>query len=352
MRNLAFPLLACLAIAGCAKETPSPEPIRPVKTLTVAATAAPDVLTLPGEVRARHEAPLAFRVGGKIVERRVDLGDAVRRGQVLGKLEATDYQLAADAQQAAVAGASSEARLAETELKRYQGLRDRGFISAAELDRRQAAADGTREKLRAAAAALEQSRRQVGYATLVADSDGIVTALDFNAGQVVAAGQPVLKLARPGSREIEVGVPESALKALKSAAGFHVTLNAQPGTAYPGKLRELAGSADPASRTYAARISVGAPPAALTLGMSATVHLLGAGQPAIRLPLAALISRDGTARVWKIDAANSTVKAAAVTSAGISGSDWLISGGLAPGDVVVVAGANLLREGQQVRVMP
>lgn len=352
MRKLAYLPLACLAIAGCVEETAPPEPVRPVKTLAIAPAAVSEALVLAGEVRARHEAPLAFRVGGKVVERHVNLGDSVRRGQVLGKLEAADYRLAADAQQAAAAAARSESRLAETELKRYRELRDKGFISAAELDRRQAAADGAREKLSAAEATLGQARRQTGYATLTAESGGIVTALDFNAGQVVAAGQPVLKIARPGTREIEVGVPESALKTVESATGFEIALNARPGVAYPGKLRELAGAADPASRTYAARIAVAAPPEALPLGMSATVRLLGAGRAAIRLPLAAVVSRDGAARVWKFDAASATVHAAAVTTAGVSGNDWLVSGGLAPGDIVVTAGANLLREGQKVRALP
>lgn len=352
MRNLALTLLAGLAVAGCAKEAPPPEPIRPVKTLKIASLTAGTALALAGEVRARFEAPLAFRVGGKLVERNVNLGDRVRRGQVLGKLEATDYQLAAEAQQAAVAAAHSEARLAETELKRYQGLRDKGFISASELDRRQTAADGAQEKLRAATATHDQARRQVGYATLVADNDGIVTALDFNVGQVVAAGQPVLKLARPGGREIEVGVPESALDAVKSATGFEVTLNARPEQRYPAKLRELAGAADPASRTYAARVAVEAPAEALGLGMSATVKLLDAGQPAIRLPMAAVVSRDGVTRVWKIVEDQSTVKAVEVITNGIGGDEWLIASGLAPGDVVVTAGANLLREGQKVRVSP
>lgn len=352
MRKFSLPLLACLAFAGCAKEAPPPEPIRPVKTLKIAPAATTAALLLPGEVRARYEAPLAFRVGGKIIERNVNLGDTVRRGQVLGRLEATDYQLAADAQAAAAAGARSDARVTESELKRYQGLRDKGFISAAELDRRQAAADGAREKLRAAEAGLDQTRRQVGYATLVADSDGIVSALDFNAGQVVAAAQPVLKLARPGQREIEVGVPESALQQVKSAAAFQVTLNAIPGQRYPAKLRELSAAADPASRTYAARISVDAPPEALALNMSATVQLLDPGLPAIRLPMAAVVSRDGVPRVWKINEDLSTVFAAKVTTNGISANEWLIADGLAPGDVVVTAGANLLREGQKVRVMP
>ncbi|MBS4095355.1 MAG: efflux RND transporter periplasmic adaptor subunit [Sulfuricella sp.] len=350
MRKLA--LFLCLVMAGCAKEAAPPEPIRPVKALKIAPSSATAALTLAGEVRARFDAPLAFRVGGKIVERSVNLGDTVRRGQLLGKLEATDYQLAADAQAAAVAGARTEARLTEGELQRYQGLREKGFISAAELDRRQAAADGAREKLRGAEAALDQSRRQVGYATLTADNDGIVSALDFNAGQVVAAAQPVLRLARPGTREIEVGVPESALTLVKAASGFLVTLNAQPGHAYPGKLRELSAAADPASRTYAARISVTAPPDALALNMSATVQLLETGQPAIRLPMAALVSRDGVSRVWKLDQASATVKAAQVTTSGISGNEWLVSGGLNPGDIVVTAGANLLREGQKVRVQP
>lgn len=352
MRKFILVAAVALAVAGCKQETPQPEPIRPVKTLRIAPQAAPAALTLAGEVRARFDAPLAFRVGGKVVERRVNLGDTVRRGQVLGRIEAADYQLAADAQSAAVAGARAEARLAENELKRYQGLREKGFISAADLERRQTAAEGAREKLRAAEAALDQGRRQVGYAVLVADHDGIVSAVDFNPGQVVAAGQPVVRLAHSGPREIEVGVPESALKLVRSAPGFQVILNAQPTHAFAGKLRELAGAADPASRTYAARIAVDGRSETLPLAMSATVILLEPGPAAIRLPMAAIFSRDGKSRVWKFDEASATVKAVEIVTAGMAGNDWLVAGGLTAGEVVVTAGANLLREGQKVRVMP
>jgi RND family efflux transporter MFP subunit len=345
-------LLACLAVTACDKAPPPAEALRPVKVLKIAASAAPDNLVLAGEVRARFEAPLAFRVAGKVIERQVNLGDHVRRGQVLGRLEATDYQLATDAQAAAVAGAKTELALAEADLTRYRALRDKGFISAAELDRRLAAADGAAARLKAAEAAHAEGRRQVGHATLVADGDGVVTWLDFNAGQVIAAGQPVLKLARPGEREIEVHVAENDLARVTSGTDFLITLNAPPAQAFPGKLRELAAAADPATRTYAARIALTAPPQALSLNMSATARLHNRSAPVMRLPLAAVVSRDGTPQVWKLDAATSTVRAAKITTGGTAGNDWLVSDGLNPGETVVVAGANLLHEGQKVRALP
>jgi RND family efflux transporter MFP subunit len=352
MHRLALPLLACLAVAACSKETPLPEPIRPVKVIKMVPSALSDNQMLAGEVRARFEAPLAFRVGGKVIERNVNLGDRVRRGQVLGRLEDSDYRLAADAQAATVAGAHTDLALVEADLARYRVLRDKGFISAAELDRRQAAADGARSRLSAAESSHSESRRQVGYAALVADSDGVVTWLDFDAGQVVAVGQPVLKIARPGVREIEAYVPENSLARVKSASGFQISLNAQPERTFSGKLRELAAAADPASRTYAARIAVGAPPDALDLNMSAVVRPLYDGEMAMRLPLASVVSRDGVPSVWKFDAATSTVHAVSIAASGASGNDWLVTGGLNPGDTVVAAGANLLREGQKVRALP
>lgn len=348
MRNVVYPLFVAFAVAACAKEAPPPEPIRPVKVQRIAYAAAPDSLLLAGEVRARFEAPLAFQVGGRVIERAVNLGETVRRGQVLGRLDAGDYRLAEDAQQAALAGARTELQLAEADLARYRALREKGFISAAEMDRHQAVADGARARLDAAAATHAERRRQTGYATLVAESDGVVTALDFNAGQVVAAGQPLLKIARPGEREIEVAVPESELARFRAATAFQANLNATPAQAYSGKLRELSAAADPATRAYAARIAVAGLPE--SLGLSATVRPLGKDGQVVRLPLAAVVSRDGTARVWKLDEAKSTVHAATVVSAGVSGNDWLVSGGLVPGELVVTAGANLLREGQQVRV--
>jgi membrane fusion protein, multidrug efflux system len=351
MHKIVILLISVLAV-GCSKPVEPPEPIRPVKVTVTHAQASTANLTLAGEVLARYESPLAFRVGGKVTERRVNLGDTVRKRQVLARLEPTDLQLAAQSDAAAVSGAQTELALAEAELTRYRSLRDKGFISAAVLDQKQATADSARARLTAAESSHSEKGRQVGYTTLLADSDGVITWLDLNAGQVVAAGQPLLKIARAGELEIEVHVPETLLSRFKAAREFRVVLSAQPDKTFYGKLRELAAAAAPATRTYAARISVANAAEAMNLGMSTTVYDVPDTSPAIRLPLSSLISRDGKPTVWKLDAAGSMVHSTLIETGAIDGNDILVESGLSEGDIVVTAGANLLREGQKVRALP
>lgn len=347
-----FLLLPLLLLAACdAPPAPPAEPLRPVKTVRVGATPGTAGFILAGEVRARHEAPLAFRVGGKIIECNFNLGDTVRRGQMLARLEPEDYRLAEQAGAAGVAENRSALILADAELARFRSLRERGFVSAAMLDQKQAAADAARAKVEAALAARDQRARQLDYTRLLADGDGIVTARECNGGQVVSAGQPVLHLARSGEKEIAVHVPESGLAEVRASRSFSVTLNARADKTYRGSLRELAAAADPATRTYAARVAVDDADAALLLGMSATVRAQEEGGPIIRLPLGAVVSRDGKPGVWKVDDAG-VVHAAPISIDRIEGDSVRVAGGLNTGDNVVAAGANLLRDGEKVKLLP
>ena len=341
-----------MLLSGCEQPAAPPEPVRPVKVWTVAPGAAAQEQVLAGAVVARYDAPLAFQVGGKVIERRVNLGDSVRAGQILGRLDVTDYRLAAEAQASSSAALQTELKLAEADLARYRSLRQQGFISEIDLDRRQTAVDAARDRVRAAQANAAQARRQLDYAALVAAHDGLVSGLNFEVGQVVAAGQPVAKLAQRGPREILVYVPEALVSAMQGTPILRVAISTHPEKSYPGTLRELAAAADPATRTYAARIAVEAGEADLPLGASATLRVQSPHASLIRLPLAAVMSRDGAARVWKYDAASGTVRAAAITTGGMDGDSWVVNTGLAPGEVVVVAGANMLREGQKVKPLP
>lgn len=351
MRNVVcLPIL--MLFAACDKApAPPPEPLRPVKTVQIGAAPGASGANLAGEVRARHETPLAFRVGGKVTECKFNLGDTVRHGQVLARLEPTDYQLAEQVGAAAVAGSRSALILAEAELARFRVLHEKGFVSAAALDQKQAALDVARAQMDAAVSSHGQKTRQLDYTSLLADSAGIVTGNECNAGQVVAAGQPVLHLAQNGEKEIAVHVPESGLADFRSASGFTIGLNALADKSYQGKLRELAGAADPATRTYAARIAVRDADAAMQLGMSATVGVLAGGSSSIQLPLGAVVSRDGKSGVWKVDGAG-IVHAAAIAVERIEGNSVRIASGLNNGDIVVAAGANLLRDGEKVKLLP
>lgn len=344
--------LALLALGACS-EAPEekPEEVRAVRVLTVGAQDAVRTLEYAGEVRARHETRLAFRVGGKLVERRVDVGNTVRAGQPVARLDPADLGLAAASAEAQVASLQAEREFAQAELKRYRELLDKKFISQAEYDRRASVFATAQARLEAARVQLRQASNQVAYATLLADTPGVVTGVEAEAGQVVSAGQTVLRLARPGDKEVLFAVPEAERTLVQEAGEFTVALNAQPGKTWPARLRELSPAADPVTRTYAARVTIAGSPAEIALGMSARVSITASGAGTqLELPLAALHSRDDTPQVYVVEP-EGTVRAQAVKTAGVSGDRVVIAAGLAPGDVVVAAGAQLLRPGQRVRVL-
>ena len=336
-RILAAALAAALVAAGCSKpETPA-QPLRTVRVMKIDGAAVSGGLTFPGEVRARYESRLGFRLGGKLVERRVDVGTVVKRGQVLARLDAQDASLNA-------AQAEAGRALAEAEAKRYRELREKNFVSQAVLDAKETA-------LKTAAAQAGVARNQAAYTTLVADRDGVVTAVEVEAGQVVAAGQTVLRVAEGNEKEIVIAVPEGDVEKVRGAEGFAVSLNSLPGRSWTGRLRELSPSADAATRTFTARIGVAQADEAVRLGMSARVEAkVGLRDTALRLPLSAFFTRNDQANVWVVDPATQTVKLTRVETNGVSGNEMRVKAGLQSGQLVVTAGANLLEDGQKVRL--
>ena len=354
MNRIWFAAAAALVLAACGKAPETrPEEVRPVRVLKVGETKGPPARSVEfaGEVRARYETRLAFRVGGKIVERNTEVGARVRQGQVLARLDPEDLAQAAAGASAQVASVEAERELAAAELKRYTDLREKNFISQAEFDRRASAFTTADARLQAVRAQYRQAANQTAYATLMADTAGVITAIEAEAGQVVAAGQTVARLARPGEKEVAIAVPESQHARLERASDFTVSLNALPGKTWKGRLRELSPVADPVTRTYAARITVLGAGEGVDLGMSARVVVADLeAQAGVELPIAALYSRGNTPQVWLVNADN-TVRLAPVTTRGVAGERVVVAAGLAPGDRVVIAGAQLLRAGQRVRPM-
>jgi RND family efflux transporter MFP subunit len=355
MRHLLFSALPMLVlVAACSKAPPAPEPIRAVRTVTVAPETAGGRLEYAGEVRARTESRLSFRVAGKVVARPADLGDAVKAGQVLARLDAQDLQLGQDAARAAVASAQANLDQTSADHKRFKELRDQGFISSAELERRETA-------LKAAQAQLDQARAQAGvqgnqaaYASLVAGSNGVITAVEAEPGMVVAAGTPVLRLAHDGPRDVVFAVPEDKvgmIRALAAAPGaFKVRLWGQEGVALRATIREVAAAADPVSRTFVVKADLGAAGAAARLGQTATVLVeLPQVAGAIKLPLTALKQEQGQTVVWTVDKQTMTVAAQPVQIAGADGNEAVVAAGLAPGAIVVTAGVHVLTPGQKVK---
>lgn len=339
-------LLAVLASLGaCGK---APERTEEKRTVMVhIATAAPSSgMQLTGEVRARHEVELAFRVGGKIEARLVDAGSEIRAGQVLARLDPQDLKLAASAAAAQVAAAESEVATAGAERERYAGLLARKFVSQAAFDTRQHALNAAQARLEQARAQRSISANQADYGSLRADFPGVVAAVLADAGQVVGAGQPVLRIARPEEKEVLVAVPEGRVAALRQAEKITVRLWSAPDLAIAGKLRELGAVADPQTRTYPARISLlEAPPQAM-LGMTASVSLDAAPVATVVVPLAAVGDNGQGPFVWVVEAEKLRRVPVRVGNFRADGAE--IVGGLRGGEAVVIAGISQLLEGQAV----
>ncbi len=342
-------VLVTAVLAACSKPQEKTEDIRPVRALQLASAGNAAALELAGEVVPRYESRIGFRVGGKIIERKVEIGTRVKRGQLLMQLDPTDLQLSQAQAKAQLAAADSSLALAKAELDRYRELRSRNFVSQAVLDAKQAAYQSALSSQEQAQAGLKAQANQRSYSTLAADADGVVTGLDAEVGQVVAAGTPVVRIARDGGTEVRVSVPEDKLDALRRATDISVRTWANPGPALAGRLRELAPAADPATRTFAAKISLPNAGSEIRLGMTATVSFELPVPDGIRLPLSALFEEKGKTSVWVIR--DGAVTLTPVQLAGASGNEIMVASGLNPGQTVVTAGVNLLREGQKVTVL-
>jgi RND family efflux transporter MFP subunit len=351
--SMRWVLAVSLILSACAREEPKPAPPRPVVTVTATRSEGEALAVYSGEVRARREADLGFRVPGKIVARYVDVGAAVRKGQLIARLDPSDAQLNVAASQSAVAGAQTELDFARAELERYRSLLDQRFISQAVYDQKLNAFRVAQARLEQARAQASVTQNQSGYTSLVADQDGVITAITAEAGQVVAAGQPIARLARPEEKEVLVNVPETRLEELKAKGrGILVSILAEPDKVYAGRVREIAPNADPATRTFATRVTIVDPGSEVALGMTANVAVLGESAAVVVLPLTALYHRGGAPAVWIVDAATNSVRLQPVTVAQYRENGVVLAGGLEGGERVVAAGVNKLVEGQKVALAP
>jgi multidrug efflux system membrane fusion protein len=347
--GLLVSLTAALTLSACSPpEQPKLAP-RPVVVTTVGAPADAAWSVYSGEVRARHEVDQSFRVGGKIAARLVSLGDRVHKGQALARLDPQDLQLSASATQAQVAAATADVRLAQAELERARNLAAQRFISSSALETRQTQLDAAQARLSQAKAQASISSNQIGYTTLVADRDGVVTALPVEAGQVVAAGQAVARVADPGELEVLIWIPETRAASIKPGAAAMVRpWNAQEQT-LPAQVREVAASADTVTRTYAVRVKLNQAAGDLKLGSTAAVAFAATrADTAVTVPLPAVTKGTQGTQVWVVDA-NNAVQARTVEVADYRDDTATIAKGLASGDRVVSVGAHALTAGMTVR---
>jgi RND family efflux transporter MFP subunit len=333
-------IAATLALTACSKEAPPVAKVeRPAFTFVVDESGADSANVYSGEIRARHEAVLSFRIGGKLVERLVDAGAFVKKGQVLARLDAADTGLQESA-------ATAQYRLAEDDLKRHRELREQGFISQSVLDAKETA-------LKAAAAQAGLARNQAAYTTLVSDRAGVVSATLAEVGQVVSAGQPVVRVAQEGEREVAVAIPESRFSSLKVGMPVEVDLSAGGAeTKYlTGRLRELSPSADPASRTYPARVVLNKGGEKVALGMTARVRFsAGKKRGGFIVPLTAIFQQGDKSAVW-IVAQDRSVALRPVTVAAYRDDGAWISDGITAGERIVSAGVHKLTVGDKIKII-
>jgi multidrug efflux system membrane fusion protein len=354
-------LLAMLLLAACGHDAPPPETARPV--LVVHPDGGPDAAftAYAGEIRAREESALAFRVGGNLVRREVDVGDEVKRGQLLAELDSGDLRLQVQAVQAQVAAAEAELARAASDRARYPKLAQQQLVSRSALDAQNAAYAAAAGQARAARAQLDVARNQAGYAQLRAPRDGVIAARQAEAGQVVAAGQTVFTLAGDAGREVAIALPETRIRDFHAGQPVLVELWSAPGTRLPGTIREIAPAADPQARTYAVRIALGATAAqSVELGQSARVYIADdssaddssaddGNATTLRVPLAAVQrGAKGATALWVVDPATRKLHLTPVRLGAFGEDSVPVLHGVAVNAWIVAAGGHLLREGQLV----
>jgi len=345
-------LSACLmTLMACSKSEAPQAPLRSVKLVTVSGNDLSVGGEFSAEVRARVESRLGFRVGGKLVQRPVEVGQRVAAGQLLALIDAQDYQLAVQAAQAQVSAAQSQLDLAAADFKRFEALKAQNFISGAELERREAALKSAEAALNQAKAQAKAQGNQAGYARLTSSHAGVITGIEAEVGQVVSAGQPVLRLAHDGPRDAVFAVSEHMVLALRVGQTMQAKL-LSTGQGVQGKVRELAASADPVTRTYAVKLALEAGER-LPLGASLNVvvnGLPGSSPSVIKLPTSALRQEGQGTAVWVLDETSMTISSQSVQLGPIDGNEVVIAAGLKPGQKVVSAGVHVLTSGEKVTV--
>ncbi len=339
-------------LAGCdrGQEAKTPAP-RPVRTLTVERAPAIESVVLTGQVQAQNEASMAFRIGGRMIERPVNVGDTVKAGQLLAKLDPVNELNALRSAQAALSAAEGQLIQAENAFDRQDRLLASGFTTRANWDQAQQALRTARSQVDDAEAQLEIAHDRVGFTELKADVDGTVTARGAEPGEVVQAGQMIVQLARRDGRDAVFDVPPQVLRTAPPDAEIIVRLTSDPSVTAIGRVREVAPQADPQTRNFPVRVGINQPPASMLLGSTVSGTLKIAGAPVMALPATALTSSNDKPAVWVVDPAASTVSLRNVSIVRHDPGTVIVADGIDPGEVVVTAGVQALHPGQTVRLV-
>jgi RND family efflux transporter MFP subunit len=326
--------------------------VRPARVIEIAYQRRSQSLVLAGIVVPRIETTLGFRVSGKIVARTIDVGMAVKPGDLIAQLDPADYRLAVDNARAALASAEADHSRAKADHERYLNLRGSAAFTQQTLDQRQSIAATALARVDQARSQLASAENNLAYTDLRADAPGVVTSLQAEVGQVMAQGQGVLRIARTDELEILVGVPEHRLKAVREARSASFELWSDAGHRHGAKLRELSPSADPMTRTYPARFTVLQQPEFIGLGMTATLAFERPDSQAVaEVPMSAIFQRGTQPAVWVVDRESGTVDLRPVTIARWGNDTAAIASGVKDGELIATAGVHKLETGQKVKPM-
>jgi len=346
--SVALPASLIALLAACGNGEQVEQSIRPA--LVVQPQPAAELMdSYPGEVRARFEPELAFRIAGKVTRRLVEVGDQVKKDQSLAELDPQDVRLQLEAIRAQVAAAEANLRLVRAERDRYKKLLERQLVSRSQYDNAENLYRSGEARLKQVKAEFDVASNQAGYAVLRASQDGIIAKRMVEVGQVVAAGQSVFTLAANGEREVLISLPEQAFERFKVGQQVAVELWSQPDQRFSGQIREMSPAADPQSRTFAARVSFVEGKVPAELGQSARVFIAHNGEVPLAVPLSALSAEQGRPFVWVVDPADSSLKRRLVRIGAFGDKTVPVLEGLDASDWVVAAGVQVLREGQRVR---
>ncbi|VXC75917.1 Membrane fusion protein, multidrug efflux system [Pseudomonas sp. 8Z] len=352
MSRRVFPLVAFLGFAcllsACSNDEQAEQSIRPAMVVQPQ-PAAVSVDSYPGEVRARFEPELAFRIGGKVSKRLVDVGDRVKKDQPLAQLDPQDVRLQLDASRAQVAAAEANLQTVRAERERYKTLLARNLVSRSQFDNVENQYRAGEARLNQVKAEYDVARNQTDYAVLRASQDGVIARRALEVGQVVAAGQGVFTLAADGEREVLISLPEQNVGRLQVGQPVEVELWSQQGQRFPGRIREMAPAADSQSRTFATRVAFVEGQVPAELGQSARVFIAEEGKVPLAVPLSALSAEQGQPFVWVVTPREHKVERRPVRVGAYGDNRVPVLEGLSASDWVVAAGVQVLREGQQVR---
>jgi RND family efflux transporter MFP subunit len=368
LASVALPLIALLA--GCAREVEPPPPeVRPVRTVTVAQRATDNVVMLTGTVQAQNEINLSFRIDGRLVERTVEIGDSVRPGQLIARLDPQNEESSLQSVRAQLAGANAQLVEARSNFERMRDLVAEAAVSRAQFEQAKAQLQSAEAQLQSLQGQVSLAQNRLSYTRLVSNVAGVVTARGPEPGEVVGAGRMVVQVAREGARDAVFDVPAQ----IKDAAPLNPKIVVSPGKTGPapgaspndlsvalamdpavsaiGRVREVSPRADPVTGTFAVRVRLIDPPPTMRLGSTVTGRIQMASAPGIQVPATALVRADGKTAVWVVDKASGTVSLRNIVLGGADANNVQVASGLNAGDVVVTAGAQALRPGQKVRLL-